>query len=482
MNKLILFLTLCFLTFQWYSLEAQKTINYCSVVPDGGFELVLNEPDAKLVCDGVKGSFTHKGKKEVMNYIDAILDEVGLFRNFDIIGCDETDNAYAFILEFTDGKMGRYIMYDNGLFDYVRAKVGDDWGRVAILAHELGHHLNGHTLIPGGSRPPTELEADYFAGFVVGKLGGSLKDAQDGYRAITVFPEETPSHPALKDRLKAIERGYNKAIQGVMVAQDEGPMTAERVLSRYIEAIGGEEVVANLKYIDATRILHYVNNGNEELNFKAQEEIHYYRPAAYYVKGIDSRTPEGYEKVQIGVNSYLVDANGNWKPSAMNAYSGTTQSEQMKAIKSSSYIEEYGLLISGIPMGVEKVNLEGLDYWAVILPAERQYVKLMDYYEVKETIRYYDASTYLLQYVQETISYENTSFEPWITTTIYGNYSPAGKILMPYYEHLIYFQGDRQLNEFMSIYTEIKTDKLLGEMNFLLLMRDLDLYGEHPVR
>ena len=42
-----------------------------------------------------------------------------------------------------------------------------------VLAHEIGHHINGHVLAPDLSiedRRWEELEADKFAGFVLSKL------------------------------------------------------------------------------------------------------------------------------------------------------------------------------------------------------------------------------------------------------------------------------------------------------------------------
>ena len=38
---------------------------------------------------------------------------------------------------------------------------------MTLLAHEVGHHLNGHTIHRGGSTPELELEADEFAGFIL---------------------------------------------------------------------------------------------------------------------------------------------------------------------------------------------------------------------------------------------------------------------------------------------------------------------------
>ena len=83
---------------------------------------------------------------------------------------------------------------------------------MALLSHEIAHHLNGHTLEAGGSRPPTELEADKFAGFAVGKLGGSLQEAQWLFRQLSAEGSET--HPPRSARLEAVAVGWRDATGG----------------------------------------------------------------------------------------------------------------------------------------------------------------------------------------------------------------------------------------------------------------------------
>lgn len=71
-------------------------------------------------------------------------------------------------------------------------------------------YLNGHTLIPGGSRPPTELEADSFSGFVLYKMGANLEEAQAAMNAIA-SEKGSETHPPKRSRLAAIESGWTKA-------------------------------------------------------------------------------------------------------------------------------------------------------------------------------------------------------------------------------------------------------------------------------
>ena len=54
----------------------------------------------------------------------------------------------------------------------------NDWAAISILAHEIGHHLNGHALNKEGSNHRKELQADEFLGFVLARKKCPLEDAQ----------------------------------------------------------------------------------------------------------------------------------------------------------------------------------------------------------------------------------------------------------------------------------------------------------------
>ena len=78
------------------------------------------------------------------------------------------------------------------------------------MAHEVGHHLNGHTLSDVGSRPKRELEADYYSGFILQRLGANLDDARVAMLKLG-SDSGSRTHPARHDRLAAIGNGWMKA-------------------------------------------------------------------------------------------------------------------------------------------------------------------------------------------------------------------------------------------------------------------------------
>lgn len=136
--------------------------------------------------------------------IKKIMSVIGLKANFELREAN-VPNAAAVMLE---GK--RFILYNSQFMDKINASTGTNWAAISILAHEIGHHLNGHTLDDVGSRPQTELDADEFSGFVLHKMGSSLQDAQ-AVMALISSPTGSKSHPPKRDRLAYIATGWNNA-------------------------------------------------------------------------------------------------------------------------------------------------------------------------------------------------------------------------------------------------------------------------------
>jgi len=148
--------------------------------------------------------------------IKEIIDVVGLKPRFEVRE-GNVDNAAAVIY---NGQ--RYILYNREFVDEVNNATQTDWAAVSILAHEIGHHLNGHTLSGNGSNPADELEADEFSGFVLRKMGASLADAQ---AAINLLSEERSSHthPGRSYRLASISKGWNNADNQIVASANVKP-------------------------------------------------------------------------------------------------------------------------------------------------------------------------------------------------------------------------------------------------------------------
>ncbi len=174
------------------------------------------EKTESFVCNYV-GNDRLKSPQDICNYlaftsnrhaervVERILQPVGLTRNFVVVECPNTENCFATVV---DGK--RFIIYDGQFMKQVENLTNTDWSAVSIVAHEIGHHLQGHTIDGMGSRPSKELEADRFSGFVLHQLGASLDESLIAIRTLSNV-ESTDSHPGLGVRVEAISQGWNEA-------------------------------------------------------------------------------------------------------------------------------------------------------------------------------------------------------------------------------------------------------------------------------
>ncbi|AVO49997.1 hypothetical protein C6568_12590 [Melaminivora suipulveris] len=177
------------------------------------------EPAATLqACsyDGSPVSFSppdlSKGGSSGREVVAEIMKYTGLPANFVVVE-GQVPNAAAIIM-LDDRKVPRRVIAYNSSFmgEVIRATRANNWAPVSIMAHEIGHHLSGHTIVPGGSQPPIELESDKFSGFVLYKMGAPLKDAQNAIA--TLVPEQDgATHPGRRKRLSAIADGWTQACE-----------------------------------------------------------------------------------------------------------------------------------------------------------------------------------------------------------------------------------------------------------------------------
>ena len=78
-------------------------------------------------------------EKEANEALDKILNVIGASKNFTLIPCDNINNALAITF-----KSERYILFDSEFMNQI-TQLTNNWSSIFILAHEVGHHINGHT-------------------------------------------------------------------------------------------------------------------------------------------------------------------------------------------------------------------------------------------------------------------------------------------------------------------------------------------------
>ena len=212
---------------------------------------------------------------EADNALDRILNVIGASKNFVLTPCSEINNVIA-----TSYKGIRYILYDKAFMRTINSRT-NDWSSLTILAHEVGHHINGHaldlTMYAGGvveakslaAKRKMELEADEFSAFIMAKLGAPLNKIESAISLISNDKDDSYStHPAKSKRLNAVRIGFNKA--GVNANQnndyvtDNSNMTIEQYFNRGIQKKDSED------YYDA------IEDFNEVLNIKSDYATAYY--------------------------------------------------------------------------------------------------------------------------------------------------------------------------------------------------------------
>lgn len=186
-NRIIL---VCFLLIGLIS-EAQK-INGC------GFKI----PPRSLLKTNFKSVY------EARDILKNMLDTIQWKENFSIREQNGIQNAYATIINRV-----RWIIYDNAFLEEIDSYTATKWASISILAHEMGHHYYNHVVSSSGSTPPKEIEADNFSGYVMAKLGATLEQSVAAIQAIA-SDRASSSHPAKKDRVASITKGWNAAKGG----------------------------------------------------------------------------------------------------------------------------------------------------------------------------------------------------------------------------------------------------------------------------
>lgn len=166
---------------------------FCNYAGESVEPKLFDESDGKSFSEAASAS----------SIVKEILDEAGLAPNF-IVRPASVPNAAA---SARGGQ--RFIEYNPSFISQLKAGAETNWAVYSVMAHEIGHHLQGHTLQSGGSRPDIELEADEYSGFILAKLGADLSDAQ---KAMSTFGSNSSSgtHPAKNERLTAIRNGWGK--------------------------------------------------------------------------------------------------------------------------------------------------------------------------------------------------------------------------------------------------------------------------------
>lgn len=153
--------------------------------------------------DSISYSHDFIPDKVAKEAVASIVKHTGLPQNFEIIaGAVKTAQAY-------NKKEKRYIEYNPEFIRRIRDKAKTDWAATSILAHEIGHHLAGHTLKTKNHTPGDELIADEFSGFILYQMGATLEQTIAAIHSFEGSKDKV--HPSKKARVESIIIGWKNA-------------------------------------------------------------------------------------------------------------------------------------------------------------------------------------------------------------------------------------------------------------------------------
>ena len=150
-------------------------------------------------------NYLNNSDQTMNEVVYGIVRYTGLYPNFIIIPNNKIPNAIAYI------KSGnRIIAYNPTFMMKIVKDTKNNWAGISVLAHEIGHHLAGHTIQQGKNLVGDELIADKFSGFILNQMGATLNEALMAMKSL-VSAADSVNHPPKTARLDAITLGWNEA-------------------------------------------------------------------------------------------------------------------------------------------------------------------------------------------------------------------------------------------------------------------------------
>ncbi|MCZ4317499.1 DUF4292 domain-containing protein [Aequorivita viscosa] len=382
------------------------------------------------------------------------------------------------------GNKERFILYDNAFFDRITQETSNDWAAISILAHEVGHHLNGHALNDEGSKHQWELEADEFSGFILARMGSNLEDAQS---AVSSLKNEnaTATHPAKADRLAAVEKGWKrgsgKLFTDITITEEdiknveddpvsptpssmvdsENKKLAQKVLAKYVEAIGGEENILKIRSIreiqnlyGETTIIGSQNSGTLKI---ITEKL---TPSTVY-----------NHKSNAMANYYLLYKRGKtyYKNKASSSWNFLGPDD--KYMDESSFNYYHSLLIKNKNVQyVGKKVIKGTECHEIKNPTthfQNDAPLFAGLYKIKVSHFFDTKSGYLKSIVRESIvTDKSNNISNYKTETYFDQYKLVDGIHFPFESKIISYVNGVKQTEINTAYEEIEVNPVLQKEHF----------------
>ena len=304
MKKLLVFV-LAVVLLGSCSSEGYLENNYVKTISSRSYSGVA--PEINELCYNLKvNKFSSNNKAQ--EALDKILSVTGMSKRFVLKECNGIDNCVAVTFNGI-----RYILYDKYFMKLI-SENSSSWSNLSILSHEVGHHVNGHNLgtdsVTLKESRQMEIEADEYSGFVMQKLGASLKQAQNAIKELSFEGDDKyNTHPSKDKRLAAVEIGFNRAKgQSSSYSNTSSTLTAEDYFYRAYNSpenshqfkIDNYDMCINLNY-------KYKSNAYFDRGISKYELEDYYGAIADYNKVIELDPDNASAYYNRGISKYELE-------------------------------------------------------------------------------------------------------------------------------------------------------------------------------
>ncbi len=199
---------------------------------DSSWNVTINDSSRKIIVSNFASV------SEARSVINEIISVMNLKVNFEVREAN-VPNAGAVVYNNK-----RFILYNPSFIKQIDRAAKTDWASISILAHEIGHHVLGHTFKSGGNLYQQELDADQFSGMALKKMGATLEESQAAM-ILVASDRASATHPARISRLDAIAKGWYKVAapenSDVASAKATQPITTTSVSERSSVSVASEK-------------------------------------------------------------------------------------------------------------------------------------------------------------------------------------------------------------------------------------------------
>lgn len=159
---------------------------------------------ASTVSEYIARRATTEDQSGVPQVVAEIRETLDIDTDFDVLIAEHEDNAFATI---AGGR--KILVVDVGFLDRLNRMTGTAWAAIQVIAHEVGHHVAGF----GMDSHQNELNADYWSGQTLQRLGASASATTRAIMRVGT-DNDTPSHPNRFRRRSSMLAGWHDAAAG----------------------------------------------------------------------------------------------------------------------------------------------------------------------------------------------------------------------------------------------------------------------------